>query len=274
MGGGREPALRIQSYSRREEGRRPNGRFVVPLPKKENNKLLGESRSQALRRFLSLERSLRFKGQSEKFGEVIQEYFNLGHAEIIPAEDLSKPPSQVFYLPMHAVHKESSSTTKVRTTKVRAVFDASMKTSSGVSLNDMLMVGPTVHPPLIDVLLRFRMHRIAIVADISKMYRAIELPEADRDFHRFLWRAEPSDPLTDFRMTRVTFGVASSAFTANMSVKQNAIEFTHKYPLASKVVEESFYVDDCLTGADSEEGIQLQAQLQDLFAEADFLLRK
>ena len=170
---------------------------------------------------------------------------------------------------MPAVHKESSSTTKVR-----AVFDASMKTSSGVSLNDMLMVGPTVHPPLIDILLRFRMHRIAIVADISKMYRAIELPEADRDFHRFLWRAEPSDPLTDFRMTRVTFGVASSAFTANMSVKQNATEFTHKYPLASKVVEESFYVDDCLTGADSEEGIQLQAQLQDLFAESDFLLRK
>ena len=76
-------------------------------------------------------------------------------------------------------------------------------------------------------------------------------------------------------MTRVTFGVASSAFTANMSVKQNAIEFAHKYPLASKVVEESFYVDDCLTGADSEdEGIQLQAQLQNLFAEADFLLRK
>lgn len=59
-----------------------------------------------------------------------------------------------------------------------------------------------------------------------------------------------------------------------MSVKQNVIELVHKYPLASKVVEESFYVDDCLAGANSEEGIQLQAQLQDLFAEADFLLRK
>ena len=104
------------------------------------------------------------------------------------------------------------------------------------------------------------------------MYRAIELPHADQDFHRFLWRTEPSDPLKDYRMTRVTFGVASSAFAANMSVKQNAIEFAHKYPLASKVVD---YVDDCLTGADSEEeGIQMQTQLQDLFAKADFLLRK
>jgi hypothetical protein len=144
--------------------RQPNGRFVVPLPKKENAKQLGESRSHALRRFLSLERSLHYKGQFEKFGEVIQEYFDLGHAEIVPTEDLTKPPSEVFYLPMHAVHKESSTTTKIR-----AVFDASMKTS-GVLLNDMLVVGPTVHPPLIDVLLRFRMHCIAIVADISKMY--------------------------------------------------------------------------------------------------------
>ena len=45
--------------------------------------------------------------------------------------------------------------------------------------------------------------------------------------------------------------------------------------MASKVVDKSFYVDDCLTGSDSvEEGIELQHQLQELFSEADFLLRK
>lgn len=67
-----------------------------------------------------------------------------------------------------------------------------MKTLCGVSLNDVLMVG---HPLLIDVLLRFRMHQIAIVADISKMYRAIELPPADRDLHHFVWRTNPKDTL-------------------------------------------------------------------------------
>ena len=66
-------------------------------------------------------------------------------------------------------------------------------------------------------------------------------------------------------MTRVTFGVSSSSFVANMSVKQNAIDFAHKYPIASRVVNESFYVDDYLTGADSvEESIELQRQLQNL----------
>lgn len=74
-------------------------------------------------------------------------------------------------------------------------------------------------------------------------------------------------------MTRVTFGVSSS-FIANMSVKQNAVDFVHKYPMVSKVVDESFYVDDYLTGTNSmEERIELR-QLQNLFSEADFLLRK
>ena len=95
----------------------------------------------------------------------MQEYFDLGHAEPVPAEDLDLVPSSVFYLPMHVVYKSSSSTTKIR-----PVFNASAKSASGVSLNDTLLVGPTVHSPLTDVLLRFRTHRIALVADVSKMY--------------------------------------------------------------------------------------------------------
>ena len=60
-----------------------------------------------------------------------------------------------------------------------------------------------------------------------------------------------------------------------MANKQNAADFAHEYPLATKTVNEAFYVDDCLTGADSvEEGIELCRQLQALFAKADFLLRK
>ena len=76
-------------------------------------------------------------------------------------------------------------------------------------------------------------------------------------------------------MTRVTFGISASSFAANMSVKQNATNLAHKYPLAAKAVDESFYVDDGLTGADStEEAIELQKQLQDLFSQGGFLLRK
>ena len=76
-------------------------------------------------------------------------------------------------------------------------------------------------------------------------------------------------------MTRVTFGVSASSFVANMCVKQNAVNHASRYPLAKKVVDESFYVDDGLTGADSvDEAVELHNQLQSLFSEGGFLLRK
>ena len=260
----------VLNHFKAHHSRTENGRFIVPLPKDSEVKPIGESRSLAVKRFLNLERVLHSKGEFEVVDDVVQEYFQLDHAEAVPVLDLCKEHNQVFYLPIHAVKKESSSTTKIR-----AVFDASARSSSGVSLNDTLLVGPTVHPPLIDVLLRFRMHRIALTTDVSKMYSAIELVPPDKDLHRFVWRRTPNEPLTDYRMKRLTFGVSSSSFIANMAIKQNAEDFASQYPLASRAVNDSFYVDDGLTGANTrEEAIELQHQLQSLFQQGDFLLRK
>ena len=100
------------------------------------------------------------------------------------------------------------------------------------------------------------------------MYRAIELAKSDRDYH------PNTELLKDYRMTRVTFGVSASSFTANMTVRQNSLDHLSKYPLAA-VVEEAFYVDDCLTGAETpEEAIRLRVELQELFNEAQFVLCK
>ena len=107
------------------------------------------------------------------------------------------------------------------------------------------------------------------------MYRAIELTHSDRDLHRFIWRQTPEDPLQDFRITRVTFGVSASSYAANMSIKQNSLEFASEYPLAADVVNKSFYVDDCLSGADTpEQAIEVHHQLTKIFERGKFLLRK
>ena len=250
--------------------RSKEGRFIVPLPKDPNARLICESRSQAVRRFLSLERSLNLKGRFQDFNSVMQEYVDLGHAEVVPVSDLEKPPKFTFYLPMHAVYKATSTTTKIR-----AVFDASAKSSTGVSLNNTLLVGPTIHPPLIDVLLRFRLYPVALTADVSQMYRAIELTEDDKDLHRFVWRSHQDDTLKDYRMTQVTFGVSAASFAANMALKQNAIDRYHEFPVAAEVVHKSFYVDDCLTGADdTKSALLLQQQLTTLFSRGGFVLRK
>lgn len=135
------------------------------------------------------------------------------------------------------------------------------------------MVGPTIHPPLIDILLLFSSYPIALRADISKMYQAIELT-SDHDLHCFVWRSDPNVLLVDYRMTQVTLRVPSS-FAANMAVRQNAIDYAQKFPLAAEIVQKCFYVDDCLTGADNlQSALSLQQQLMDLFSHGGFVLKK
>ena len=71
--------------------------------------------------------------------------------------------------------------------------DASAKTSSGISLNDTLLVSPTVHSDLFDVLLHFRMHCVAQIADISRMCHAVALINKNEDLHHFVQRNSLQD---------------------------------------------------------------------------------
>ena len=156
-------------------------RFVVPLPLNTDATPLGESQTRAIRRFTTLERSLLAKAQFKEFASCIEEYLELGHAELVPVTELQKTHQQVYYMPMHTVRKEASTTTKLR-----VVFDASAKSVSGASLNDQFLIGPTVHPSLVDVLMRFRRHKIVMTTNFSKMYRAVLLSKEQRDLHRFV----------------------------------------------------------------------------------------
>ena len=84
---------------------------------------------------------------------------------------------------MQVVVKPSSTTTKIR-----VVFDASSKSTSGISLNNILKVGPTIYPQISNLLLQFSTYPVALTADISKMFRAVSLHPEDQDLHIFVWR--------------------------------------------------------------------------------------
>ena len=72
------------------------------------------------------------------------------------------------------------------TTKTRIVFDAASKTGNNPSLNDCLHSGPCLLPLIFDILLRFRIRDLVLVADIKQAFLKIEIDEGDRDFLRFL----------------------------------------------------------------------------------------
>ena len=154
------------------------------------------------------------------------------------------------------------------------MFDASAVTSSGASLNDTLLTGPNLYPPLTDVLIKFRLHPIGLSADISKMFREIALNPEDRDLHRFLMR-DAQGNIRDCRMERLTFGVNCSPYIATQVLHHLPNLHSASHPLASKAILSAFYVDDFLSGAeDVDAADHLRRELCDLLTQAGMLLRK
>ncbi len=246
---------------------RVGNRFAVSLPRVQSPPKLGDTRRQALSRFYANEKSMAAKDKLEDFNHVLQEYQDLGHSETVPFHELQN--TDVCYLPVHAVVKETSSSTKLR-----AVFDASARSKSGASLNDMLLPGPSLYPPLTDILTRFRCHTIGISADIKKMFREILLNDSEKDWHRFLAR-NSSGKIEDRRMLCLTFGIKSSPFLATQVLRILANTYESSHPRAALAIREEFYMDDVLSGADSNEAaLDLHKELLDLLSRAGMHLRK
>jgi hypothetical protein len=114
---------------------------------------------------------------------------------LVPSKDIDVSNNKHIYLPHHAVFKIDS-----LTTKLRVVFDGSVKSSNNLSLNDNLMGGPTLQKDLFHILVNFRIHRVVLCSDITKIYRQIFIDPAHRDFLRILWRNHADDPLQVFRL--------------------------------------------------------------------------
>ncbi|XP_062556820.1 uncharacterized protein LOC134221646 [Armigeres subalbatus] len=128
----------IEEHFRETYRRDEEGRFVVQLPFRESIHQLGNSRSLAMKRFLSSEKRLSNKLEMRNmYQDFLQEYIDLGHCHEIREEN-DLPGQQSYYLPHHAVLKPSSTSTKLR-----VVFDGKAR-SDGLSLNEVLMVGPKI----------------------------------------------------------------------------------------------------------------------------------
>lgn len=248
--------------------RLPSGRFEVALPFKEDPKSLGLSFDTARRRFLSLERRLSKQPQiKEMYNSFMKEYIDLGHMSIA---DNRVPNSPHYFIPHQCVLRPQSTSTKLR-----VVFDASCKTSTQISLNDTLMIGPTVQEELYSTLIRFRMHKYAITADIEKMYRQVLVNEADRNYQLILWRENQSDNLEVYKLNTVTYGTSSAPFLAIRCLTYLSEQYQETLPVASAIIRKDFYVDDLLTGADTVEELHIiRSQVSQILQSAGFNLTK
>jgi len=105
------------------------------------------------------------------------------------------------------------------------------------------------------------------------MFREIKLVDSDRDPHRFLIRDSSGD-ITVCHMKKVSFSVKSSPFLASSILLYHAATHNHSHPLASKCIEESFYVDNFLSGSDTVEVVAVRKSTCDLLEKAGMSLPK
>jgi len=200
----------------------------------------------------------------------MNEYIELGHMSIVNVNPDVSMTDRHYYLPHHAVLKESSTSTKLR-----VVFDASAKTDTNISLNDVLLKGPCIQEELVSIMARFRTHRYAISADIKKMYRQIWVTESQHDYQRILWRENPDQPLNTYCLKTVTYGVITASYLATACLNKLSNDEAYRYPEACRALNQDFYVDDFLGGAASlSEALKLRNDLITVLKKAGMELCK
>lgn len=244
------------------------GRFVVSIPLKDSPDKLGNSRESAVKRFLSLERRLaKNEEMRDRYIKFMRDYESLGHMSKVSEES---PVKNTYYMPHHGVLKEDSTTTKLR-----VVFDASAVTTSGLSLNNIQMVGPTLQQDILAILLRFRKHTYVFSADVEKMYRQVLVRPDQRSLQRIIWRDDPNKALETYELQTVTYGTASAAYLAIRCLFQLGINCEDQFPEISNIIKYDFYVDDLISGANSiSQAIENSRKISQILEQGGFKLRK
>ena len=113
----------------------------------------------------------------------------------------------------------------------------------------MLDPGPCLLPRIFDILVRFQLGKIRIVADIKKAFLQIAMDEDHRDFLGMIWYENvfAKNPTVKLlRFARVVFGLTSSSFILNGTVRiylQKYLRDEHIKAIIQKLIGD-LYVDD------------------------------
>ncbi|GFW64648.1 uncharacterized protein TNCV_700541 [Trichonephila clavipes] len=154
----------------------PDGRYEVKLPWKCNSENLPSNKELTWKRHLRMMNKLRNGKFFEDYKSVFRQWEDLNIIERVPEVELN---NECHYLPHRPVIKLDSATTKIR-----PVFDASAREKGKPSLNDCLYKGVNLIELIPDILDRFRIYPVGIVADIEKTFLMLSVAPKDRDYLR------------------------------------------------------------------------------------------
>ena len=254
-----------------EDVRFTGERYEVCLPWKEDHSTLPDNFYLSKCRLKSLLQRLRSKMPIlEEYDKVIRDQEARGMVENVSADDTDI--GKIHYLPHLEVIREDK-----QTTRLRVAFDASSKTI-GPSLNECLYAGPSLSPLLVDIMLRFRIFRVALVGDLEKAFLNVSVHPDDRNVLRFLWVSgvhSDSPEIVVKRFTRLVFGVSPSPFLLNGTLEHHVKKYQDVDPEFLQRFLSGLYVDDLSSGDESvDKSFQLYMKSKFRMLEAGFNMRK
>ena len=140
-----------------------NQRYKVGLPWEEAHDPLPDNHSLRQRLQSFLKRLSQMPEQLE-YDRVIKDQLDKGIIERVDQSEKTQPCHQIHYLPHHCVVREDKSTTKLR------IVNNALARKNGSPSIDCLHTQPPLTPDILEILIRFSVQPIAIVAGIEKAF--------------------------------------------------------------------------------------------------------
>lgn len=241
--------------------RQPDGRYVVPLIFGLESQL-GDSYNVCFRRNQRTFQKLN-DVQTKEFLKILSNYQTDGIISLC-----SDKKEGNYYAPFVLVWRSSL------TTPLRICLDDSQKSSNGLSVNDIQLVGKKLQPDLMEHLLRFRQNPVAIIADIAQMYLQILIREEDRKFQRSIINL-PGHHVQEIEYNTLLFGATCAPFLSQRVIQSLAKDEAENYPLGAAVLRESAYIDDVIFSTkDNQTAKKTLLELIGITSSAHFKLHK
>ena len=243
------------------------GHYEIGLPWREGCPALPDNPSMVEHRLHHLKKRLEKEPiLLEKYTAFIKDLLQKGFTRTVPQH--MNNVATTWLLPHHPLFHPK------KPEKTRVVFDCSAKYRD-TSLNGQLSQGPDLTNSLVGVLTRFRKGPVALMADIESMFLQVRVPLEDANAIRFLWwpngdlQSEPEE----YQMLVHLFGATSSPSCASFTLRQTAEDNKNDLdPVTVETVQRSFYVDDCLKSAKTEEEAnELQEEFRRLLSPARWI---
>lgn len=242
------------------------GRFEIVLPFMKGCPSIKSNHSQAEQRLHSMTKKLSYNLRNA-YQKVFDNWEADGIIEEVPKKELN---DFGHYIPHKPVLNPNSSTTPVR-----PVFDASAKEFKSLSLNDCLMKGPNLLEVVTSIMLRFRMWKYGITADIKKAFLQISIHPDFRNYLRFLWWEKDSpDRVKVYRHRRLVFGLTCSSFVLAALINEILDTSPEEQRETANRLRNSNYVDNCVVSVEDEAtGEKFITEATNLLATKQFELR-